>query len=59
MSKGDLVLSIRIEKGDKLDEFIKLLEDIQERAMRSCVELVAGSNFEIIFLDKKYDKEEQ
>lgn len=59
MSKGDLVLSIRIEKGDKFDEFIKLLEDIQERVMRSCVELVAGSNFEIIFLDKKYDKEEQ
>lgn len=58
MSKGDIISSIRIEKGDKLWDVVVLLEKLQEKMMTADVEMVALNNFEIIFGDKKYDKEE-
>lgn len=59
MSKGDIISSIRIEKGDKLWDVVILLEKLQEKMMTADVEMVALNSFEIIFGDKKYDKEEK
>ena len=59
MSKGDIISSIRIEKGDILWDVVILLEKLQEKMMTADVEMVALNSFEIIFGDKKYDKEEK
>lgn len=59
MSKGDLISSIRIEKGDTLWDVVILLIKLQEKMMTADVEMVALNNFDIIFGDKKINKDEQ
>lgn len=58
MSKGDIISSIRIDKGDKLRDVVTLLEELEKRMMIADVEMVALNNFEIIFGDKNIIKEE-
>ena len=59
MSKGDLICSIRIEKGDKLRDVVTLLEELQEKMMIADVKMVALNNFEIIFGNTNGIKEEE
>lgn len=57
MSKGDLISSIRIEKGDTLRDVVTFLEELRKKMMIADVEMVALNNFEIIFGDKNIIKE--
>jgi len=59
MIKGDLISSIRIEKGDKLCDVVVFLEKLKEKMMLADVEMVALNNFEIIFGDKNIIKEKE
>ena len=55
MIKGDTIVSVRIEKGDRLDDIIKFFEEIKYKENIAGIELVSLNNWEIIFGDKKFE----